>query len=344
MIYLLILPVFLCAILLGLIFLSLSNEPRNVEVKGSPKVSILVAARNEAKNIQRCLEALDQLKYSNVEILIGNDHSEDETKYIIEKYIADKPHFQLLDITTTLENTKGKSNVLAQLAKQATGEFYFVTDADTAVPLNWVETMLSAFEEKTAIVTGVTTLLPKTIFHWFQQVDWLYALFMVKVVSDLNLPVTSMGNNMAIRKKAYDQTGGYEKLPFSITEDFQLFKETLKYGWGYKNLFNQQALAISKPIESYSTLLHQRKRWMVGVFQLPWYFLIVLISQALFYPIVIALSIYVFKWGLFLFGLKYILQMVFILRAYAKLNLKVNFVAVVFFEFYSAILSLILGI
>lgn len=337
----LLLPSILCGVLFLLLIFSYKKElPKVLDNSKQPLVSIFVAARNEEKTIVRCLEALSQLSYSNLEVFIGNDHSEDKTKELIQAFIKDKPQFTFVDVIETLPNIKGKSNVLAQLAQLAKGEFYFVTDADTKVPKHWVEGMLGAFKPETGIVTGITTLSPRSLFHKLQQIDWLYALHLVKVVSDLNLPVTSMGNNMAIRKEAYEQTGGYEKLPFSITEDFQLFKEVLKDKWEFVNLFNKDVLAESLPIADVGTLLHQRKRWMVGVFQLPWYFLVVLMIQALFYPLILFAGYMLPELALFVLLFKYVIQIGFIARAYHRIGRKVNVLALLLFEFYSAILSL----
>ena len=338
-----IIPLVVCVVLLVLYFAALFSKKEHFNaLQNFPKVSVLVAARNEAETIERCIAALSNLSYKNIEILIGNDHSTDSTAAIIQEAIKDKPHFKFIDIVKVLPNTKGKSNVLAQLAQVSTGEFLFVTDADTAVPNHWIEAMLKAFTPQTGIVTGMTTLKPTNLFHKLQQIDWLYALALVKVVSDFKLPVTSMGNNMAIRKEAYLQTGGYENLPFSITEDFQLFKEIVQRKWQFYNLFEKEVLAISLPITSVITLLHQRKRWSVGVFQLPWYFLILLLFQAAFYPVALLLLVFDYQVALCIMVFKQTIQLLFIMHAYKKLQHPVSIVALLLFELYSATLSLML--
>jgi len=62
-----------------------------------PFISILIAARNEQDNIIDCLTALEHLTWpkEKFEVLIGNDHSEDNTKILVEDYIKDKSNFQL---------------------------------------------------------------------------------------------------------------------------------------------------------------------------------------------------------------------------------------------------------
>ena len=311
LLYLFILPLFLCFLLLLFVFLPFDKKRITTLLdKEKPLVSIFVAARNEEKTIVRCLEALSKLTYSNIEILIGNDHSDDNTLSLVQAFILDKPQFSVFTIEANLGTAKGKSNVLAQLAHKAKGDYFFVTDADTEVPSQWVEFMFEGFDDEVGIVTGITTLKTKRWFDTIQQIDWLYALSLVKVVSDFGFPITSMGNNMAVKKEAYWQTGGYENLPFSITEDFQLFKKIIDKGWGFKNLFQKEVLATSLPLKNFLALYHQRKRWMIGAMQLPFHFLLLLYLQALF-----------------------------VAKAYRKLQQPIPWLQVGLFEFYSTFLS-----
>ncbi len=341
--YLFILPLVLCFILFFFSFFSYDKKRITTVIdKDFPKVSVLVAARNEEHTILKCLEAINLLTYSNYEVLIGNDHSEDNTLAIIQQFIQDKPHFSVFTIEDQLGEARGKSNVLAQLSHKAEGDYFFITDADTQVPPSWIENMFEGFDDDIGIVTGVTTLSTTNWFHVFQQIDWLYALSLVKVVSDIGFPVTSMGNNMAVKKEAYWQTGGYENLPFSITEDFQLFKKIIDKGWGYKNLFHRQVLAFSLPVKHLTGLLYQRKRWMVGAMQLPFHFLLLLFLQALFYPLMLLLFFVDVDWTINIIILKAIIQTAFIIKAYRKLHLSIPVLSILLFEFYSSFLSMLM--
>ncbi len=254
-------------------------------------VSILIAARNEENNIIRCLQAIDALQFpkTQLEVWVGNDQSEDQTEALVDEFIRDKPHFHLLNITQTVGQTKGKANVLAQLAQQAKGDFYFITDADIQVPPTWLTTMLTDHQPDTGIVTGVTLPTGTRLLHQMQALEWAYTLGIIKQFADWRVPLTTMGNNMMITRKAYEATGGYENLPFSITEDYLLFRETLKKGFGFQQRFQPEVIAWSQPMSSLHALLQQRKRWMYGVMQLPLYLRVVLFADALFLPLLLVL-------------------------------------------------------
>lgn len=303
-----------------------------------PNVSVLVAARNEEDNILKCLQALNELDYPNYEVWIGNDHSTDKTAEMITSFINERPHFHLVQITENIGLAKGKSNVLAQLAKKATGDYFFITDADIQVPRTWISTLLSGFQKNVGIVSGFTTTEGKDFMSQMQRVDWTYAMGMVKVVSDWK-PIVAVGNNMAVTREAYFATGGYENLPFSIVEDYQLFTEITKKGFGYRNLLHSDVLATSQPITNWMDLLQQRKRWMHGAFQLPIWVLGILILQASYYSLIVVLAFISPQIALNIAVLKWFLQSIFIRSVFRKLHQQVSIVQLAVFEGYQLLLS-----
>jgi cellulose synthase/poly-beta-1,6-N-acetylglucosamine synthase-like glycosyltransferase len=309
------------------------------------KVSILIAARNEALNIERCLNSILNLNYPPecLEVIIGDDASTDNTHQIVADFIADKPNFRLFPIKDQLGSAKGKANVLAHLAHQASSDYFFITDADMELPADWVEAMLSHAQPGIGIVTGITTVNDPHFFARMQGLDWLNALGMIQVVSELNLPVTTMGNNMLVTRQAYESTGGYERFPFSITEDLQLFREVLKKGFGFKNVFNEQVLAFTKPTQQLRDLLQQRKRWMKGAMHLPYYMKFVLILYASFYAVLMP---FFFKAPfLYAFGilfLKWLFQSLFLHICLKRVKRSASLLNLLLFEVYQVLTSVLL--
>ncbi|MGN6647624.1 MAG: glycosyltransferase [Cytophaga sp.] len=259
-----------------------------------PLVSILIAARNEEENIIACLQAISRLHYpaGRIQVLVGDDQSSDNTYTLVNAYIQDKPGFELVSIQESTSKAKGKANVLAQLAAKATGEFLFITDADIQVPLYWIEGLLGAFEERTGIVSGATVVKGQKIFDRIQRVDWAYAFGMVHIVSEMNIPVSAVGNNMAIRTCCYEETGGYENLEFSVTEDLELFKAALAKGWAFRNLLDESSTAVSAPLHTLGSVLKQRKRWLSGAMRLPVVLLTFLAMQAVYFAVLVLAFVY----------------------------------------------------
>lgn len=291
----------------------------------NPLVTIWIAARNEEGNIIECLESIHATNFpkNQLQVLIGNDQSIDKTAELVADYIQDKPYFELISIQNIINNQRGKANVLANLYEHSKGKYFLITDADVKVNANWIEGMIAGFENnpKLGHQVGVTAVRGTSLWHHYQSIDWLHALTLLRTAAIIHLPLTGLGNNSGMTREAYEATGGYAKIPFSITEDFALFHEVVKQGYGFKNSINQQVFAETLPMTNLKEFLHQRKRWMVGALQCPWWIVFLLYCQALFLPILVAVSC-VFSWkiALGIWLIKWLGQTITVLPTILKLK------------------------
>ncbi len=311
----------------------------------SPRISILIAARNEEHTILNCLQAIERLDYpsGNIEVLIGDDSSTDRTRATVDAFIKNKPRYKLFTITQNMGKAQGKGNVLAHLAKQATTDYFFFTDADITVPRKWLQALLSQLEPEVGVVTGITTTTGSSLFSRLQSLDWLYALGLMQVVSDLKLPVSTMGNNMLIRREAYEAVGGFETIDFSVTEDVAIFKQIIGKGWQSRNIYDKNALALSAPVGSTLALLHQRKRWMRGSMHLPLYMVAVLVLHAAYYPVLLPFFVHT-SVGVMaaIFTGKLFLQSIFAHVCLKRIGLAAPWWLYVVFELYLVVSSIVL--
>jgi cellulose synthase/poly-beta-1,6-N-acetylglucosamine synthase-like glycosyltransferase len=235
----------------------------------TPKISILIALRNEEENIPRLLKSIDNLSYPKncMEILLGNDASEDNTSALLHEFAKTRPHIHVFDLTKPAENErlKGKTRVLEKLGSKASGDFFFFTDADIEVPEKWIEGMLKHFDTPAiGAVIGITGMKPESLKAAMQGMEWLTVLYFLHLFSKIGIKGTGMGNNMAVRKEAYHSTGGYANIPFSIVEDYALYKAIMDNEYHYRQAFEKDVLAWTLPPDRF---FEQRKRWLTGGFQ-----------------------------------------------------------------------------
>lgn len=239
------------------------------------RISILVAARNEEDTIRDCLHSLHSLKYPPhlLDIHIGDDGSTDGTARIVQDFVADKPHFHYHYIDHALPGQRGKQNVLAHLAHHAQGELLLITDADVVHGRYWAALLAGGFKDRprTGIVTAATLVKGEGAFAALQGLDWLTGISIMKGYCHLGLPISPVGNNMAVSREAYLATGGYEAIPFSITEDYKLWEAVQPHGYRMHWLMQPDALVVSRPMRSLGAFLQQRKRWFRGGQRGPWY-------------------------------------------------------------------------
>ncbi len=232
-----------------------------------PSISIIVAARNEEKNILRCMKSLDALIYDEdkIEIILVNDNSTDSTAEIMNSFVKDRAKFRCIDTNKVIGNLKGKTNALANALEIATGEIILTTDADCAVSPTWAKALASYYKDDVGMVCGYTSQEANDNFSGMQMLDFMYLLTVAAGTMNFNVPLSCIGNNMSYRKSAYKEIGGYENLPFSVTEDFNLLMaiHNLKK---YKVIYplDEKGLVISEPCENMKALYWQKKRWGVG--------------------------------------------------------------------------------
>ncbi len=306
-----------------------------------PRISILVAARNEEQNIEKCVHSLLHLNYpkDRYEILVGDDRSSDSTPEILKTLSGTYKQVSVHFIHNNKGSARGKANVLAHLAEIATGEFYFITDADCIVGKDWIQSLLAAHEEGVGITIGTTG-----VASTFQNMEWLLALGMLKVINDLGRPVTAMGNNMYITREAYDSVGGYASIPFSITEDYELFKQVSRKDFATRHVVAPDGHVMTQPVATLNQLMHQRKRWMNGAMQLPLPVVLLLLFQALYYPALVFTGLKIWWYGLSLLLLKSMVQAFFILLVGRRVGSPVPFFQLISFELYSGLVSVLTSV
>jgi cellulose synthase/poly-beta-1,6-N-acetylglucosamine synthase-like glycosyltransferase len=327
---------------------SINTDYRRKETE-LPTVTVLVACRNEEHNIENCLRSLIDLNYpkEKLKILVGNDQSEDNTLKIARQFECKYDFIQVIDIQEDSTGLKAKARVMAQLDKHAVGDYYLVTDADVCVNSNWILGLLSNMNEEIGVASGTTMVKSNGIGGLFQEIDWAYFMGLLNVISYSGVPATAVGNNMIIRKDAYWQTGGYSKIRFSITEDYKLYKEVCDKGWKWNNIMNNDVLGYSEKTNGFIPLLHQRKRWLSGGKELPWYWWILFGIYGAYYFVSVALVlIFLLKFPvdnylLLIPVIKWGLQSIQIIIIYRHLSQKPpNLLKLIIYEFYLTLITI----
>ncbi|MBF9224089.1 glycosyltransferase [Hymenobacter ruricola] len=311
-----------------------------------PRVSILIAARDEELALPRCLASLRALEYPAelLEILVGDDASTDRTAAVAEAAMQGfAGRFRVIPIAENLGAARGKANVLAHLARHATTDFFFITDADIHLPATWIAALLGHAAPGVGTVTGITAVRGPRLFDHLQGIDWLLSLSLVQVVSEQGRPVTAMGNNMLVTRAAYAATGGYEALPFSVTEDFALFQAVVARGFGFRHVFSAAARADSLPMPSWRPLLRQRRRWLRGVEALPIRLRLQLLVFSGFWPALAGLAGLAGVAGvgpaLAVWGAKMLVQGALAYFAHRRAGLRLRWWLLPLFEFYTLALT-----
>ncbi len=201
-----------------------------------PTISIVIAARNEARRITPTLESLTRLDYpeDRFEIILVDDASKDNTAETIQGYVEKFPNWKLIRLKDKNTELRGKKKALLEAVRAATGELIFTTDADCVVPPGWLRTMSCYFEDGVQMVLGNSPLkTAKGFWGTFLNFDNLFSAITTAAPAKLGFPHTSIGRNLAYRKAAYEKAGGYAALKkFRSGDDVHLTEQFRRTGQG----------------------------------------------------------------------------------------------------------------
>jgi cellulose synthase/poly-beta-1,6-N-acetylglucosamine synthase-like glycosyltransferase len=231
-------------------------------------VSVIIAARNEEANIRQCLLSLASSTYPArlLEVIVVDDHSTDGTSSVVREFCARHENFKLVAAVPGTGHLRGKTNAVTQGIEASTGEILLFTDADCTVPPGWVEETVRYYtDESVGLVAGFTALRTSNWFTAMQALDWFVLFTVAAGAVRLRFPVTAVGNNLSVRRKAYDAVGGYRSLPFSVTEDYALFHgitSTTRYSAKFP--IDPHTLVESGPCITWKELYEQKTRWFTG--------------------------------------------------------------------------------
>jgi cellulose synthase/poly-beta-1,6-N-acetylglucosamine synthase-like glycosyltransferase len=252
-----------------------SYRLKQITQKPLPRVTLIVAAKNEESIISNCISYLKKIEYdySLLEIYLVNDKSEDRTKEIMLAETEGLEHFIVIDSETDeTGNLKGKANAIDTAINKCTGEIIFTTDADCEAPPEWIKETVSYYDNDTALIGGFTNIdYSGSLFNKIQSLDWVYLHSLASGSAGINSPIACIGNNMSFRKDAYIEAGGFGKIAFSITEDLALMREidrNKKYKIKYP--INPKCLMRTEPCPDIKTLARQKKRWLRGATDVNW--------------------------------------------------------------------------
>jgi chlorobactene glucosyltransferase len=216
------------------------------------KISILIPARNEARNLEKLLPSLLAQDAVHFEILVLNDRSEDDTHLVLEQF----PQVQVLEGLPLPLDWLGKNWACHQLAKAATGEILIFTDADTTWQPFTANAIAASLRQQNAdalcawAAQEVTDPISKLI-QPLQQ--WSLLAFLPLFFVPLRMfsvAVAANGQCLAFTRAAYARIGGHQAVKRSVIEDMALAR-AVKHNKG-KFLLLNGANAISTKMYSSS--------------------------------------------------------------------------------------------
>ena len=202
----------------------LLNPPSFEQSDDLPSVAVIIAARDESKNIPGLLEDLAAQDYAGeLSFVIADDRSNDDTWSILNKF--SKSHSRLTVIRVVEESTEmtGKKNALTQCIKNTTATILLETDADCRVEKSWVSGMVQNFDHETGLVVGFSSVRGRRLFDIYQALDFLGIMMTNAGMMSFGRFWSGSGQNLGFKRAHFTEIGGFTGDPSpSIGDDFYL--------------------------------------------------------------------------------------------------------------------------
>ncbi len=246
----------------------LKNLQEQVEGLRGLSVSVVIAVRNEEKNIPFLIEdlAAQSLPGHEFEVIIVDDRSEDDTVAVAKKSLISHENLNGRVIENReRKNTAPKKAALLAGIDAAKGGIIAMTDGDCRMGREWLETMRAPFgHDSVLFVSGPVVIHEKKgIFSWVQSLEFASLMGSGAALIALGYPLMCNGANLAFRKKAFSGVGGYEDVAHHATGDdvYLMQKIHRKHPGSVHFVKDQRAVVATNPAASASGFIAQRRRW-----------------------------------------------------------------------------------
>lgn len=237
---------------------------------GTPTETVaVVAARNEALSIERCVAALLDQTPPLRAVIVANDGSTDST--------GDRVRGRFGRAVTVLDvpqddasPLRGKARALAYASAFVRTRFpnavLLFTDADCTPPPGWADALAAALaaQRRPGVLGAGTLVQPTSGFAAAQTLDWALGAGVAAGMSSLGWTASAMGNNLAAAPEAYDAVGGFEGVGASVTEDHALIQAVGKAGFDTAYVLHPSLTVVTEAVPTFGALLRQRQRWAMG--------------------------------------------------------------------------------
>lgn len=225
-------------------------------------VSVIIAARNEEKFIQKCIQSIlaNQYPDSLFEIIVIDDHSSDNTRQMAENIESTK-----ISVFSLSEQLSGKKAAISYGVSLAKYPVILCTDADCIVAQSWMKSHSLAYSSgNNKIMTGL--VLPETDETILSRFQWLdFAATMAITAAGIRNKSFFLANgaNISYKREVFEEVGGFEGNDhLSSGDDLFLMQKIAKiYPEQVGFLKSKESMVNTKSETGWASFISQRKRW-----------------------------------------------------------------------------------
>jgi len=291
-------------------------------------VSVILCARDEDENLARNLPGVLVQSYpSTFEVVVVNDNSLDDSKYILQELKKTFKSLNVVELTQEAKLIAGKKYPLSIGIKESKYEMLLLTDAD-CVPSSehWIEKMQNAYTEETEIVLGYGAYHKKKgLLNKLIRFETFHTALQYLSYALAGIPYMGVGRNLSYKKGLFFRNKGFSSINHIPSGDDDLFINKTANKKNTTVVIDPDAITRSIPKTTWSGWLRQKSRHYTTAkyykpkhkFLLGLYFA----TQFIYYPLFAAAIIfYDWKWALAAFGLRFLIQAFVLYKSMKKMG------------------------
>lgn len=293
-------------------------------------VSVIICARDEAANLAKNLPGSLVQSYSTThEVIVVNDNSFDDSKYLLEEFERDFKHLKVVELKQEAKMIPGKKFPLSIGIKTAKYEIVLLTDAD-CIPSSelWIEKIQESYDDSTEIVLGYGAYHKKKgLLNRLIRWETFHTALQYLSYALAGKPYMGVGRNLSYKKVIFFRHKGFSSFNHISSGDDDLFINTAATKNNTKINISPEAFTLSDSPSNWNQWIKQKRRhYSTAKYYKPLHkFLLGLYSLThfLFFPILItAIAFYNWQWSLLVFSIRFIIQIIILYPSMKKLNEK----------------------
>lgn len=228
-----------------------------------PKVSVIIAARNEEENLPLLIQDIINQEYplDKIETIIVNDRSTDLTSEIIKEASENYSFIKHIKIQDKNHHMAPKKHAITLGIENCEGEVVVATDADCRVGRFWVSSMVYSVIKKNSIAIGYSSVSGNSFFEKYQMIDFLGILSANAGAAGWGKFWSGSGQNLAYYKEDFNNINGFNPVKEKISgDDMYLVQSISKHKNGFINI-DPNSFVTTAPMQTPKQFLNQRARW-----------------------------------------------------------------------------------
>ncbi|MEM7574457.1 MAG: glycosyltransferase [Bacteroidota bacterium] len=240
--------------------------PYSAKPEALPSVSLLIPARNEARNLPQLLSDLQQLHYpqQQLSICVIDDYSTDKTAAIAYTF----PGVQLLHLADFLPAEDSvvahKKAALSYAIQQSEAAVIVTTDADCRWSPHGLSALLADYQSGSFLSGPVLISSAQDLCSGFQALDFMAYMFLTAAYAQRRRPILANGANLAIDRQLFHQMGGYQGVDHLPSGDDVLLLHKLQQngqGQAIRFINRPEAVVYTQAVAGWRAFWQQRLRW-----------------------------------------------------------------------------------